>query len=187
MYYHLYVMIDIFSRCAVHFEVHATELGELAKDFMTEAVRLNSGIAPLAIHADRGTPTTSKPVSALLSDLAILKSHSRPKVSNDNPYSEAQFKTLKYCPAFPGRFGSLPGRPRVLRRVLHLLQPRAPAFRDRAAHPVLGPYRHRGRDPGQAPGRAERRLRREPAALHPQAPGTQDARPGLDQQAGHRQ
>jgi putative transposase len=107
VYYHLYVMIDIFSRCAVHFEVHATELGELAKDFMTEAVRLNSGIAPLAIHADRGTSMTSKPVSALLSDLAILKSHSRPKVSNDNPYSEAQFKTLKYCPAFPGTFGSL--------------------------------------------------------------------------------
>ena len=99
VYYHLYVMIDIFSRCAVHFEVYATELGELAKDFMTEAVRLNGGTAPLAIHADRGTSMTSKPVSALLSDLAILKSHSRPKVSNDNPYSEAQFKTLKYCPA----------------------------------------------------------------------------------------
>jgi putative transposase len=107
VYYHLYVMIDIFSRCAVHFEVHATELGELAKDFMIEAVRLNNGIAPLAIHADRGTSMTSKPVSALLSDLAILKSHSRPKVSTDNPYSEAQFKTLKYCPAFPGTFGSL--------------------------------------------------------------------------------
>ena len=107
VYYHLYVMIDIFSRCAVHFEVHATELGELAKDFMTEAVRLNGGTAPLAIHADRGTSMTSKTVSALLSDLAILKSHSRPKVSNDNPYSEAQFKTLKYCPAFPGTFGSL--------------------------------------------------------------------------------
>ena len=90
MYYHLYVMIDIFSRCAVHFEVHATELGELAKDFMTEAVRLNGGIAPLAIHADRGTSMTSKTGRALLSDLAILKSHSRPKVSNDNPYSEAQ-------------------------------------------------------------------------------------------------
>ena len=55
VYYHLYVMIDIFSRCAVHFEVHATELGELAKDFITEAVRLNGGVAPLAIHADRGT------------------------------------------------------------------------------------------------------------------------------------
>ena len=107
MYYHLYVMIDIFSLCAVHFKVHATELGELAKDFMSEAVRLNGGTAPLAIHADRGTSMTSKPVSALLSDLAILKSHSRPKVSNDNPYSEAQFKTLKYCPAFPGTFGSL--------------------------------------------------------------------------------
>ena len=88
MYYHLYVMIDIFSRCAVHSEVHATELGELAKDFMSEAVRLNGGTAPQAIHADRGTSMTSKPVSALLSDLAILKSHSRPKVSNDNPYSE---------------------------------------------------------------------------------------------------
>jgi putative transposase len=67
VYYHLYVMLDIFSRCAVHFEVHATELGELAKDFMTEAVRLNSGIAPHVIHADRGTSMTSKPVSALLS------------------------------------------------------------------------------------------------------------------------
>jgi len=107
VHYHLYVMIDIFSRCAVHSEVHATELGELAKDFITEAVRLNGGITPHAIHADRGTSMTSKTVSALLSDLAILKSHSRPKVSNDNPYSEAQFKTLKYCPAFPGTFGSL--------------------------------------------------------------------------------
>ena len=87
----------------MHFEVHATELGELAKDFMSEAVRLNGGFAPHAIHADRGTSMTSKTVSALLSDLAILKSHSRPKVSNDNPYSEAQFKTLKYCPAFPAR------------------------------------------------------------------------------------
>ena len=76
VYYHLYVMIDIFSRCAVHSEVHATELGELAKDFMTEAVRLNGGTAPMAIHADRGTSMTSKPVSALLSDLAILKTHS---------------------------------------------------------------------------------------------------------------
>jgi putative transposase len=107
VYYHLYVMTGIFSRCAVHSEVHATELGELAKDFITEAVRLNRGIAPHAIHADRGTSMTSKTVPALLSDLAILKSHSRPKVSNDNPCSEAQFKTLKYCPAFPGTFGSL--------------------------------------------------------------------------------
>ena len=149
VYYHLYVMIDIFSRCAVHFEVHAAELGELAKDFITEAVRLNSGVTPHAIHADRGTSMTSKPVSALLSDLAILKSHSRPKVSNDNPYSEAQFKTLKYCPAFPGTFGSLQDARAFCQGVLHLLQPRAPAFRDRAAYPVLGAYRHGARDPGQ--------------------------------------
>ena len=100
-------MIDIFSRCAVHSEVHATELGELAKDFMTEAVRLNGGTAP-AVHP-RG-PGDLDDVQAGVGaavDLAILKSHSRPKVSNDNPYSEAQFKTLKYCPAFPGTFGSL--------------------------------------------------------------------------------
>ena len=61
-----------------------------------------------AIHADRGTSMTSKPVAALLADLHISQSHSRPHVSNDNPYSEAQFKTLKYCPAFPGQFGSMP-------------------------------------------------------------------------------
>jgi putative transposase len=68
-----------------------------------------TGIAPNAIHAGRGTSMTSKPVAVLLSDLHISQSHSRPHVSNDNPFSEAQFKTLKYCPAFPSQFGSLPG------------------------------------------------------------------------------
>lgn len=179
VYYHVYVMLDIFSRCAVHFEVHASELGELAKDFMTEAVRLNGGAAPLAIHADRGTSMTSKPVSALLSDLAILKSHSRPKVSNDNPYSEA-VQDAEVLPCVSRHVRVAAGRPRVLRRFLHLLQSRAPAFRDRAVYPLFGPCRHRGRDPGQARGRAERRVRREPAALHPPPPGTQDARPGLN-------
>ncbi|TMR87901.1 IS3 family transposase [Nonomuraea basaltis] len=106
-YYDLYVMIDIFSRYVVHWEVHARESGELAKEFIENAIRANGGIAPHAIHADRGTSMTSKSVTNLLSDLGIIKSHSRPKVSNDNPYSEAQFKTLKYCPAFPERFGSL--------------------------------------------------------------------------------
>ena len=186
VYYHLYVMIDIFSRCAVHFEVHATELGELAKDFMTEAVRLNGGTAPLAIHADRGTSMTSKTVSALLSDLAILKSHSRPKVSNDNPYSEAQFKTLKYCPAFPGTFGSLQDA-RAFCGVFFTYYNHEHRHSGIGLHtPVLGAHRHRGRDPGQAPGRTERRLRREPAALHPPPEGTQDARRGVDQRAGHR-
>ena len=59
------------------------------------------------IHADRGTSMTCKPVAQLLVDLGVVRSHSRPHVSNDNPYSEAQFKTLKYCPAFPERFGSI--------------------------------------------------------------------------------
>jgi putative transposase len=106
-YFDLYVMIDIFSRCVVHWEVHARESGELAEEFIKNCIRANGGIAPRAIHADRGTAMTSKPVSALLSDLDIIKSHSRPKVSNDNPYSEAAFKTLKYCPVFPEMFGSI--------------------------------------------------------------------------------
>jgi putative transposase len=62
---------------------------------------------PEAIHADRGTSMTSKPVAQLLVDLGVARSHSRPHVSNDNPYSEAAFKTLKYAPVFPDRFGSL--------------------------------------------------------------------------------
>lgn len=106
-YLDLYVMIDIFSRKAVHWEVHVTETGDLAREFMESAVIANGGARPLYIHADNGTSMTSKPVADLLSDLRIEKSHSRPHVSNDNPYSEANFKTLKYCPVFPGSFASL--------------------------------------------------------------------------------
>ena len=109
MWFDLFVMLDIFSRKAIHWEVHATENADLARAFIDAAVISNGGIAPDAIHADRGTSMTSKPVAVLLSDLHISQSHSRPHVSNDNPFSEAQFKTLKYCPAFPGQFGSLPG------------------------------------------------------------------------------
>jgi putative transposase len=104
-YFHLYVMLDIFSRYAVGWTVAATESAELAKAFITDITATHG--APQAIHADRGTSITSKPVAQLLADLGVAGSHCRPRVSNDNPYSEAQFKTLKYCPAFPGRFGSL--------------------------------------------------------------------------------
>jgi putative transposase len=103
----LYVMLDIFSRKAMRWEVHATENAALATAFIENAITANHGVAPRFVHAGRGTSMTSKPVAALLADLHIIQSHSRPRVSNDNPYSEAQFKTLKYCPAFPGRFGSL--------------------------------------------------------------------------------
>jgi putative transposase len=107
VYYLLYVIIDIFSRKAVHWEIWPTENGTLAKEFLQNAIAANSGIAPGSIHADRGTSMTSNTVTGLLALLGIDQSHSRPHVSNDNPYSEAQFKTLKYCPAFPGRFGSI--------------------------------------------------------------------------------
>jgi putative transposase len=103
----LYVMLDIFSRKAIWQEVHATENGDLASEFITNAIAANGGTAPGGIHADNGTSMTSKTVTDLLSDLKISRSHSRPHVSNDNPFSEAQFKTLKYCPAFPGSFETL--------------------------------------------------------------------------------
>ncbi|MFV0495917.1 IS3 family transposase [Mycobacterium sp.] len=108
VYYHLYVIIDIFSRYIPGWTIAAAEAGELAKEFIADTLA-RQGITrgQLALHADRGTSMTSKPVSQLLIDLGVDRSHSRPHVSNDNPYSEANFKTLKYCPAFPGRFGSL--------------------------------------------------------------------------------
>jgi putative transposase len=107
-YYELFVIIDIFSRYVVGWMVSPAETGELAEAFIADALATH-GIDrdQLTLHADRGTSMTSKPVAQLLVDLGVARSHSRPHVSNDNPYSEAQFKTLKYCPAFPGRFGSI--------------------------------------------------------------------------------
>jgi putative transposase len=104
-YYDAYVMIDIFSRYIIGVHVHARESGPLAEQMMREVFGIH-GI-PQVVHADRGTSMTSKTVATLLADLEVTRSHSRPKVSNDNPYSEAWFKTLKYAPAFPDRFGSL--------------------------------------------------------------------------------
>jgi putative transposase len=104
-YYDAYVMIDIYSRYIVGVAVHAHESGPLAVQMMKETFGIH-GI-PKIVHADRGTSMTSKTVATLLSDLEVTRSHSRPKVSNDNPYSEAWFKTLKYSPVFPERFGCL--------------------------------------------------------------------------------
>lgn len=108
VYYELFVIIDIFSRYVVAWMVSPAETGELAEAFIADALAGQDVEADqLTLHADRGTSMTSKPVAQLLVDLGVARSHSRPHVSNDNPYSEAQFKTLKYCPAFPGRFGSI--------------------------------------------------------------------------------
>lgn len=107
-YFYLYVIIDIYSRCVVGWMVATRESAELAKRLIHDT-KIKQGITPgqLIIHADRGTSMRSKAVALLLSDLGITKTHSRPHTSNDNPYSEAQFKTLKYRPDFPARFGSI--------------------------------------------------------------------------------
>ena len=107
-YFYLYVIIDIFSRYAVGWMVAHREQKSLAKRLIEETCRkqrIEEG--QLTIHADRGSSMKSKPVALLLSDLGVIKSHSRPHVSNDNPFSESQFKTLKYCPQFPGQFGNI--------------------------------------------------------------------------------
>jgi transposase InsO family protein len=105
VYYDAYVMIDIYSRYIVGVRVHPHESGLLAEQMMRQTFDVHG--TPRVVHADRGTSMTSKTVTQLLADLEITRSHSRPKVSNDNPYSEAWFKTLKYAPTFPDRFGSL--------------------------------------------------------------------------------
>ena len=105
-YFYLYVILDIYSRYVVGWMVAPRESAELAKRLIGDTSG-KQNIAPeqLTIHADRGTSMTSKPVALLLADLGITKTHSRPQVSNDNPYSESQFKTMKYRPEFPDRFG----------------------------------------------------------------------------------
>lgn len=107
-YYDCYVVLDIFSRYAAAWCVAPGESGELAKELIEDAVRRHN-VPPgqLTVHADRGSSMTSNPVVELYSFLGIKRSHSRPHVSNDNCYSEAGFKTMKYCPAFPERFGCI--------------------------------------------------------------------------------
>jgi len=107
-YFHLYVIMDIFSRYVVGWMVAHRESAILAKQLI-ESTCHKQGIQKeqLTLHADRGSSMKSKPVAFLLADLGVTKTHSRPQTSNDNPYSEAQFKTLKYRPEFPSRFGSI--------------------------------------------------------------------------------
>jgi putative transposase len=107
-WFYLYVLLDVFSRYVPGWMVATRESAALAERLIADSV-VKEGIEPgqLTVHADRGSSMTSKPVALLLADLGIAKSHGRPHTSNDNPYSEAQFKTLKYRPGFPARFGSI--------------------------------------------------------------------------------
>lgn len=107
-YYYLYVILDVFSRYVVGWTVQHRESAAVAEQLIAQAA-LQQQIRPgqLTLHADRGSSMTSKPVAFLLADLGVTKTHSRPYTSSDNPYSEAQFKTLKYRPGFPGRFDTI--------------------------------------------------------------------------------
>jgi putative transposase len=107
-YCYLYVILDVYSRYVVGWMVAHREQADLAERLIAETIAKQAVPAgQLTLHADRGSSMTSKPVAFLLADLGVTKTHSRPHVSNDNPYSEAQFKTLKYRPGFPDRFASI--------------------------------------------------------------------------------
>ena len=107
-YFYLYVLLDIFSRFVVGWMVARRESAALAKELIQQSCR-NQEVDPqqLTIHSDRGGPMIAKSLALLLSDLGVTKSHARPHVPNDNPYSEAQYKTMKYRPDYPDRFGAL--------------------------------------------------------------------------------
>jgi putative transposase len=107
-WYYLYVILDIYSRYVVGWMVAAREAALLAERLLADTIAAQ-GVKPtqLTIHADRGTSMTAKPVAMLLADLGVTRSHARPHVPDDNPYSESQFKTLKHHPTFPERFGCI--------------------------------------------------------------------------------
>jgi putative transposase len=107
-YFYLYVILDMFSRYVVGWMIAPHESSALVKRLIAETCEKQNVLpGQLMIQADRGSSMKSKLVALLLADLGITKSHSHPHVSDDNPYSESQFKTLKYRPGFPDRFGSI--------------------------------------------------------------------------------
>ncbi len=131
-YFYLYVILDIFSRYVVGWMLAPRESAALAERLIADTCA-KQGIQPgqLTLHADRGGAMRSKPVALLLADLGVTKTHSRPHVSNDNPFSEAHFRTLKYCPQFPDRFGSIEDGRAFCQSFFSLVQPRASSQRAR--------------------------------------------------------
>ncbi|MFU8842111.1 MAG: transposase, partial [Nitriliruptoraceae bacterium] len=107
-YFYLYVLLDVFSRYVVGWTIQHRESAEVARQLIAQSIEQQE-VRPeqLTVHADRGPSMRSKPVAFLLADLGVTKTHSRPYTSTDNPYSEAQFKTLKYRPDFPDRFDAI--------------------------------------------------------------------------------
>ena len=144
-YYYLYVILDVYSRYVVGWMVAERESALLAKRLLAETMA-KQGIEPgeLTVHADRGSSMRSKLVAQLLADLGVTKTHSRPHTSNDNPFSESQFKTMKYRPDFPARFGSLVDARSFGRSFFPWVQSRPSPPRARAAH-ACGRARRPGR------------------------------------------
>ena len=143
-YYYLYVIMDIYSRYVVGWMVADRENSALAGRLIQQSC-LKHGVQPrvLTLHSDRGAPMTSQCTAQLLADLGVTRSLSRPQVSDDNPFSEAQFKTLKYHPSFPGRFGDQGQAKTFCQIVLPLVQCRAPPWRHLDANSRTGPLRER--------------------------------------------
>ena len=177
-YFYLYVMLDVFSRYVVGWMVAHRESATLAERFLAETcARHGIGREQLTIHADRGQAMISKSVAFLLADLGVTKTHSRPHVSNDNPFSEAQFKTFKYRPAFPGAVRLDPRRAGPRARLLPLVQHRTSPQRPGAAHAPRRTLRLGRAARGRARRRARDGLRHPSRAVSRRPP---DARGGAD-------
>ncbi len=163
-HFHLYVILDIFSRYVVGWMVAPQESAALAEKLIAETCA-RQGIQrdQLTLHADRGSSMKSKPVAFLLADLGVTKTHSRPHVSDDNPFSEAQFKTLKYRPDFPERFGSLEDARTYCRAFFEW-------YNREHCHSGIGMLRPYDLHHGLAPRRREQRaaVLREAWAKHPE-------------------
>jgi putative transposase len=184
-YFDAYVMIDIFSRYVVGVHVHTHESGVLAKELMEQIFAVHG--VPQVVHADRGTSMTSKTVAALLADLQVTRSHPRPWVSNDNPYSESSFKTLKYGPKFPERFGSFNQAREFMDTFTHWYN-HEHRHTDIGLHPRRRPLRIGRRQSPRPPDRPRNRPPAAPAPLHNHHT-TEDPRPTqhrLDQPTNRR-
>ena len=176
VYYSLYVVLDIFSRYVVGWLLAERESQSLARQLLAETVdKQQISRGQLTIHGDRGPTMVAKSVALLLSDLGVHKSHSRPHTSDDNPYSEANFKTLKYHPSFPDRFGSPEDARGVLSLVFPLVQHRTPPLWTRFLDARDGPLRPNPAGPRGSHQGLGRRLRQTPGTLYRRAAQAQDA------------
>lgn len=126
LWYNLYVVLDIFSRKIIGWRIETREDAEVAEALIAERyTREGVQFSQLTLHADRGAAMTSKTLAELLIDLGVAQSHSRPSIADDNPYSEAQFKTMKYGPSYPERFASLQAARAWMRTFATICPPRS--------------------------------------------------------------